>query len=69
MPLPLLLLPATSGAACLQESDEKPAAIERQTIIDMRGPQVCVLSVCAEQQEQASVTATKQRTHCNISGP
>ena len=28
--------------ACLQESEEQPAAIERQTIIDMRGPQVCV---------------------------
>ena len=27
----------------LQESEEKPAAIERQTIIDMRGPQVGVL--------------------------
>ncbi len=26
---------------CAQETEEKPAAAERQTIIDMRGPQVC----------------------------
>ena len=43
----LHVLTGISDAACLQESEEKPAVIERQTIIDMRGPQVCAcVCVC-----------------------
>lgn len=45
--------PSSPVAWFLQESEEKPVAAERQTIIDMRGPQVglaaalCKLSCCS----------------------